>query len=182
MANCKNCGRELKEGEICPSCYPKEGVFRIKRKFSPIYDTIVVIEHMVITIITLIIVLAVLRVETNNMLNAILVFIALLGLVIGIIVYKKYLDANEIIFYEDHFEKKLTLKKTYKQTVQYDDIVDVLYLQNFYQKIFNTACIVIKVKGKSFFKKSIKINNIRNVENIYSNIVEIIQASRGQVS
>lgn len=179
MANCKICGKELKENEKCMNCYPEENVFRLKRKFSPIYDSVVVVENIIIVIITLILVLSVLRFEFTNMTNAIFIFITIVAMVVSIILYKKFMDANEIMFYEDRFEKKIKLNKTYKKVVKYDDIVDVLYIQNFYQRMFNTACISIKVKTqKDFFTKTIKINNVRNVETIYNEIVKIIKNSR----
>lgn len=180
---CKICGAELrKDGDICKKCYAeyvkeeeikediksdKKVLLRLHRKYIPLYQLTRYGDYYFLAVVMVLAFLAQ-KQYAFAILSAILMLIALLA----VLAYNKQkaikttctFCQNRIIWkYDD------TIK-----TLEYSDLEDVTYYQNFFQKKFNLADVQFRpVKGNYIFN-GFELKNVPNFKDTWEKICDIV--------
>ena len=183
---CRICGAKLKkDGDICTNCYKEfqeeedlkkdtNEKLKIKRKYSIKYELLKCAELFLLAILSLIVCFSAGGILEG--LGVILIFVVLIG---GILfIDKRLAHATKAVFYEK--KAVYTFKFAFidvTKVVKYTDIADVRYFQTRRQKKYGFGDLCIYAKGVipgSGFMNGFQIKNIENVDEVLSQIGEII--------
>ena len=191
---CSNCGKEITEGsQFCGNCgtavngvknentkkvVSKEQdnnvVLSVKPKFKiyvilPALITFIIIEMFLIFAM-------VMSEETEEFLPVVLGMGAFWLLVIGIstLIQRKQYKCYKYDFYKTKVVYRDSFLNICEKEVKYKFIREVTLMQGFIQRAFNLGTIVLFTNAESGFANGIRIVNIENPKQVYSQIKETI--------
>ena len=184
---CKICGAELKkEGDICNKCYAeyvkgeeikeeiktdKNVILKLHRKYLPMYQLTRYGDYYVLAFIIIVSLLA-----QKQILFGIGSIILMLVLLCAVLAYNKRKAINTTCTFN---EKRVVWK--YKDTIKtlnYDEIENVVYYQNFFQKRFNIADVQFRPKKGMYITNGFEIRNVPNFAETWEKICDIINSKR----
>lgn len=131
-------------------------------KIKPKFNLLVLASNYFVTLVTLIFI-AVLLVQTSAV--SILPCVAIIGvyvlyMAIRVLIYKNHYNKTLYLFFETEL---LILKKYGKQEriiIPYEDIADILFYQNYAEKIFGMGKLGIKIRSGNFLNNIIMLEGI----------------------
>ena len=185
---CKICGAELrKDGDICKNCYAefveeeeiKEDIkkdnniiLKLHRKYIPSYQLTRYGDYYVLALMIVLVFIV-----QSQYLFAILSIILMLVLLCSVLAYNKNKAINTTCTF---YEKRIVWKyKDTIKTIEYSNIDDVKFYQNFFQKRFNLADIQFRpIKGTYIFN-GFEIKNVANFKETWEKIQEIVISKKG---
>lgn len=184
---CKICGAELKkEGDICNKCYAeyvkgeeikeeiktdKNVILKLHRKYLPMYQLTRYGDYYVLAIIIIASLFAQKQILFG--IGSIVLMLVLLCLVLA---YNKRKAINTTCTFN---EKRVVWK--YKDTIKalnYEEIENVVYYQNFFQKRFNIADVQFRPKKGMYITNGFEIKNVPNFAETWEKICDIINSKR----
>lgn len=188
--NCKNCGEKVNEKfEYCPFC----GDFLDKSTYDEddvqytIYPTCDMLKEIIPDMKTILILVLLtfinfyfqdfLLMNENYSPNYIYILyvIVFLWYDFKAIMKKMRFQKVEYQFYKDHLEYHEKFGRHIEHSVRYATITDVGVHQTFIEQLFHRGTIALY--SGSHHEKGIYIYDIKNVEEAYYNIKEIIERS-----
>lgn len=184
---CKICGAELrKEGDICNKCYAeyvkeeelkeelktdKNVILRLHRKYLPMYQLTRYGDYYILAIIMIFSFIA-----QKQFLWAILSTLLMLVLLCLVLAYNKRKAIDTTCTF---YEKKVVWKcKDKIKTMDYSNLEDVKYYQNFFQKRFNLADVQFRPKKGAYITNGFEIRNVPDFENTWEKICDIVISKR----
>ncbi len=182
---CKICGVELKkEGEICNNCMNKimleqeavhdnEEVYKFKKSFAIGYEILSHIDSISIAIFLIVILISL----GKKYLEIVLLAVALF-LIWGVLylIYSKYKNKSvECILYKTKLVYNYRRIRKKSIIVNYRDIKEINCQIPKIGTFFNLGTIIIKTNSKNLLKRNIIIESVKNVEEVFSNIQEILK-------
>lgn len=184
---CKICGAELrKDGDICNKCYAeyakeeeikkdlmtdKNIILKLHRKYIPLYQLTRYGDYYVLAIIVILAYLV-----QKQYLIAVLSIILMLIILCSILAYNKnkaikttctFLDKRVVWKYKDRIK-----------TMDYSNIEDVYFYQNFFQKRFNLADVRFRPIKGTYITNGFEIKNVPNFEETWKKICDIVISKR----
>ncbi|MBR3697156.1 MAG: hypothetical protein IKM97_02655 [Clostridia bacterium] len=184
---CEICGAELKkEGNICKKCYAqyvkdeeiksdiknnKNVLLRLHRKYIPFYQLTRYGDYYVLALIIVFSLLA-----QKLYLYTFLAIFLIMIIFYSVLAYNK----NKAIKTTCTFYDKRVVWK-YKDNIKsldYSNIDDVKYYQNFFQKKFHLADVQFRPKKGSYIMNGFEIKNVPNFNETWDKICDIIISKR----
>lgn len=134
-------------------------------KIKPKFNLLVLASNYFVTLATLIFI-AVLLIQTANV--NILYCIAVIGvyvlyMAIRVLIYDKHYKKTVYLFFENEL---LVLKKYGRQEqiiIPYEDIADILFYQNYAEKLFGMGKLGIKIRSGNFLNNIIMLEGINDL-------------------
>lgn len=180
---CKICGAKLKkEGDICKSCYAEyckeealekdtKEIFKLHRKYIPIYQMTRYLDWFVIAIIIFIVGMA----QGSVGYSLLFALVAFLILLVALYCEKRIAINTKCIFYE---KKIVHDYKGRKKTIAYSDLKNVTYYQTFFQKLFKLGDIQFHPENGTYLLSGFEIKNVPDIENNWEKVQEILQSKK----
>ena len=184
---CKICGAELrKDGDICSKCYAeyvkeeeikedlekdKNIIFKIHRKYIPLYQLTRYGDYYVLTIIIIFALLS-----QYHYFLTIMSSILMLIILCIVLAYNKSKAINTTCTFLD---KRVVWKYKDKiKTMDYLNIDDVCFYQNFFQKRFNLADVQFRPKKGNYITNGFEIKNVSDFDQTWKKICDIVISKR----
>ena len=184
---CKICGAELrKEGDICNKCYAeyvkneeikdeinsdKNVLLKLHRKYLPKYQLTRYGDYYALAFFIFISFLA-----QHQYLFAILFVIGMIILLCSILAYNKKKAINTTCTF---FEKRIVWKnKDTIKTLEYSELDDISYYQNFFQKRNDLADVQFRPTKGTYLINGFEIKNVPNISETWPKICDIINSKR----
>lgn len=184
---CKICGAELrKEGDICNKCYAeyvkeeeiqkeiksdKNVLLRLYRKYIPAYQLTRYGDYYVLA---LIIILAL--ISQKQYIATVLSVILMLAILCFVLALNKRRAINTTCTL---YEKRIIWKNGDKiKTMDYSNIDDVTYYQNFFQKKFNLADVQFRPLKGTYITNGFEIKNVPDFAGTWQKLCDIVIAKK----
>lgn len=185
---CKICGAELrKEGDICKKCYAeyvKDGevkkdlknekniLLRLHRKYIPSYQLTRYGDYYVLAIIIILSLIA-----QKQYLLTILAAIAMIVGLCAVLAYNKKKAINTVCTF---YDKRVVWKyKDEVKSMDYKDLEDVTYYQNFFQKRFDLADVQFRPVKGTYIINGFEIKNVPNFKETWEKVCDIVISKKG---
>lgn len=184
---CKICGAELrKDGDICNKCYAeyvkeeevkddiknnKNVILKLHRKYLPKYQLTRYGDYYVLAIIVILSFLS----QKQYLWTFVAIFI-MLALLIFVLAWNKRKAINTTCTF---FENRIVWKDDDKiKSMDYSNLEDVRYYQNFFQKRFHLADIQFRPLKGNVLTHGFEIKNVPDFEENWEKICEIVNAKK----
>ena len=181
--NCKICGAELKkDGELCNNCMnklmkeqqlrnDKAPKFTFRSKFMLGYELLRHIEQIGVAIFAMILALSV-----DFGLWKYVVIAACLFVIYEIcyLIYLKFsISAVSCTMYRTKLNITRGIFRKKVKEIPYSEIEEISYTQGNMNKVFNNGNIVIKRNTRNLMERTVCIEAVKNVEDVFEKIKEI---------
>lgn len=184
---CKICGAELrKEGDICKKCYAeyvkdeevkndlksdKNVLLRLHRKYIPLYQLTRYGDYYFLAVVIILVCLA-----QKQYLWTIFAIILMLVALIAVLAYNKQKAIKTTCTL---YEKRIVWKyKDNVKSMEYSNIDDVKYYQNFFQKRFNLADVQFRPLKGTYLANGFEIRNVPNFTETWDKLCDIVISKR----
>lgn len=186
---CERCGAQLPDtAEFCTSCGTNinkarkntekipdtEIQFSVKPTFNFIYMVLPSIISFLFVIMSLAFMFLMISVEAS--IGITIIGFVLLAIIVGIntIIKKKQYDSYYYEFYNTKVIYRDSFLNISEKEIKYKYIREATMRQTFIQKFFDLGNIVLFTNAETGFGNGIYIMNVKNVQEVYRRIKEII--------
>ena len=176
---CKVCGRELKgKGNICTYCYNEKQKQKVLSKdtnvslevtgtFKPFYELLKIIDFIILGIVFILSCFV-----TGNVLAIIGSIVVLFALLIAWLIYRRKKLLNTTMTF---YDKKVVVKNKDKEKVmEYKDISDISYYQNWKQRLCKMGDINLMPEHGIVIMQGLNISDVGQVVNTFEKVKEVV--------
>ena len=180
---CRICGAKLKrDGNICKSCYEKynkdeelrndkNAIYKIQRKYLPIYQITRYGDYIGIAIVTILGFIAM-----GSWGYAIIFLIMFIIAMITLLLVSKRIAINTTCTF---YDKKIVWKnKDNVKLITYKDLKEVTYFQDFFQKRNNLGNIQFRPNKGIYLFNGFEMKNVPDFKETWLQINKIIKEKK----